>query len=342
MMENKKSYILPINQAIEKVRKIGPIPFIYWGIKVGSFGYIFGPSKGGKTTSCENLGISFALGLKEFLGNPILMKENGYRVLFISFEEYFHPRTERNYLQIQYINPACDNTNLLVIDDDFPKFLQSGEDWQKLKDVIIESKADVVFIDSLTRMSYGDIERSDTARNISAELKKIAYENKITMIVIHHTPKLNGRMLTIDSLAGSHVIAQEADFLIGINKVGGVRYIKEVACRYKREDDEKVLTFDINDHLWIVPGKQVVESTLFKGVDGRVDDTNLNAVRTLIRSTTEIKGSSYFRSSDIQTEAEKEMDRSTFYDKMGELKSSGEISPTKKGVYKFNFPPSET
>ena len=31
----------------------------------------------------------------------------------------------------------------------------------------------------------------------------------------------------------------------------------EAEMRYKREDDEKVLTFEINDHLWIVPGKRV-------------------------------------------------------------------------------------
>ena len=57
--------------------------------------------------------------------------------------------------------------------------------------------------------------------------------------------------------------------------------------RYKREDDEKVLTFEINDHLWIVHGKRVVESTLFKEADGRVDDTNREAVRALMKKRQE-------------------------------------------------------
>jgi hypothetical protein len=186
------------------------------------------------------------------------------------------------------------------------------------------------------------MERSEIARNISADLKKIAYENKITMVVIHHTPKLYGRPLSIDSLAGSHVFAQEADFLIGINRINGVRYVKEVACRYKREDDEKVLIFDINDHLWIVPGKQVVENSLFKEADGRFDDTNLDTVRTLFRNASETNENSTFKSNEILPKAKSYMDRSTYFEKVGILKNAGEITQTGKGEYKFNNPPSET
>lgn len=341
-MESKKTFLLPVDKAIDEVRKLGPIPFIYRGIKSGSFGYIFGPSKSGKTIFCENLGLSLALGLKDFMGHPILTNEGGYRILFISFEEFLNNRTERNDKQYQYINPGLDKINYFVIDDNFPKFLRSKEDWQKLNDIILESKADVVFIDSLTRMCYGEIERSDIARDVSLNLKQISSDNKITMVVIHHPPKLNGRMLTIDSLAGSHVVAQEADFLIGINKVNGVRYVKEVACRYKREDDEMVQTFEINDNLWIVPGKNVAESSLFKDFDGRVDDTNLNVLRSLIRNVTETKECTKFSSKEILNEAENFMDRSTYFDKIGILKSTGEINQVGKGIYIFNNPPSVT
>ena len=182
-------------------------------------------------------------------------------------------------------------------------------------------------------MCVGDIERSDIARSISATLKKIAYECGVTMIVIHHTPKLYGRMLTIDSLAGSHVFAQEADFLIGINRINGIRYIKEVACRYKREDDEKVLTFKINDNLWIVPGKRVVENTLFREVDGRVDVTNLKIVYSLIFKNTIEKGKSNFTTGEIIEEALKQMDKSTFYVKIENLKNQNIITQVGKGEY---------
>jgi RecA-family ATPase len=336
-MPENKSYIKPITEAIEEVRKEGPIPFLWEGIKVGSFGYVFGPSKSGKTTFCENLAMNLVCGAKEFLGKPIIKGGKDYRVLIISFEEYLRPRTERNDKQVQFLkSPSEPLINLLVINDDFPKFLKSDKEWQLFTDTIRESGATVVFIDSLNRMCPGDIEKSDTARGISADLKKIAYETGITMIVIHHTPKLYGKMLSIDSLAGSHVFAQEADFLIGINRINGVRYIKEVACRYKRENDEKVLTFDINDNLWIVLGKQVVESTLFKEVDGRTDDYNRNYVRTLIKDKTNISEDLSFKSKEILDEAEKTMDRSTFFAKVDELLATGEITRIGKGEYRFN------
>jgi KaiC/GvpD/RAD55 family RecA-like ATPase len=342
-MAENKSYIKPITEAIEQVRKEGPIPFLYEGIKLGSFGYVFGPSKSGKTTFCENLALKLACGENEFLGKPLLKLNVNPVVLIISFEEYLRPRTERNDLQVQYIKPQGGTiNNLFVIDDNFPKYLLGKNEWDIFRETIHGSGASIVLIDSLNRMCNGDIERGDIARIISAELKRITYDCGATMVVIHHTPKLYGRPISIDSLAGSHVLAQEADFLIGINRVNGIRYIKEVACRYKREDDEKVLTFEINNNLWIVPCRKVVESTLFREADGRINDANLDAVRTLIRNKIEIKGSPDFSSIDIQKEAEKEMDRSTYFEKLGELRSSGEISQTKKGEYKFNNPPSET
>ena len=346
-MPEKKNYLKTIVESIEDVRKEGPIPFIWGGIKEGSFGYVFGPSKCGKTTFCENLAMCLVAGRKEFLGNSIL--EKSHRALFVSLEEYERPRSERNDKQVQFLNatPELIN-NLLVIKDEFPKFLRTDNELQILSDTIAESKAGIVFIDSLTRMSSGDIERSDTAREISLKLKGIANFHGITMIVIHHTPKLNGRMLSIDSLAGSHVFAQEADFIIGINKItgfskyNGARYIKEVACRYKREDDGDVLLFKINNQMWLDPLEYITEYKLFEGQDGRVDDTKLNTVREIVKKATEKKGSPVFKSKEILEEATKEMDRSTYFEKLDVLLKSGEIDKTNKGEYKFNSPPSVT
>jgi KaiC/GvpD/RAD55 family RecA-like ATPase len=336
-MSEIKKLFKPIVEAIEDVSHEGPIPFIWGGIKEGSFGYVFGPSKSGKTTFCENLAIDLVCGIKEFLGNPILDKK--YRVLFISLEEYKRPRSERNAKQVQFLKPPVELIiNLLVIEDEFPKFIREDFEWKILSDTIAESKADIVFIDSLTRMGVGDFEKSDNARKISAKLKEISHDCGVTMIVIHHTPKLNGKGLLLDSLAGSHVFAQEADFIIGINKFNGIRYIKEVACRYKREDDEKVLTFDINDSMWIEPLGYIAENKLFENQDGRVDDTNLNTVRTLIRNSTEKSGSPTFKSKDILSVAEQNMDRSTFFEKLEDLRNVGEISRTGKGDYQFNNP----
>jgi KaiC/GvpD/RAD55 family RecA-like ATPase len=346
-MSEKLNYLKTIAESIEDVRKEGPIPFIWGGIKEGSFGYVFGPSKSGKTTFCENLAMSLVSRKEMFLGNAIL--ERDHRILFVSLEEYERPRSERNDKQIKFLDaPLAFIENYLVIRDEFPKFLRDDKELEILSDTIAESKAGVVFIDSLTRMSSGDIEKSDTARIISLKLKEIAAIRGITMVVIHHTPKLNGRMLTIDSLAGSHVFAQEADFIIGINKIvsltkfNGTRYIKEVACRYKKEDDEKVMLFEINEHMWLDPKGYIPEIKLFDSQDGRIDDTSLKSVRSIIKKASMNNPDKSFNSQDILKEAVVSMDRSTFFEKLRTLSETGEISKTGKGLYIFNSPPSVT
>lgn len=342
-MIEKKIYFKTIVESVEDVLKEGPIPLIWGGIKEGSFGYVFGPSKSGKTTFCENFAMSLVCGMEEFLGQPILKKR--YRVLFISLEEYENQRGERNNLQIQALKDPIELLkDYLVIVDAFPKFFTKDNEWNDLKELITDSEANIIFIDSLTRMSSGDVERSDTGREICKHLKKIAFDCGVTMIVIHHTPKLNGGLMTIDSLAGSHIFAQEADFIIGINRIeslnknNGIRYVKEVACRYKREDNEKVMKFTINDNMWLESEGLIRESCFYDKSDRRRDDTNLNDVRTLIREYSETTGEMLFKSKDILDEAESNMHKSTYHKHLDTLINTGEISRTSKGKYKFNNP----
>lgn len=339
-MIEKKIYFKTIIESVEDVRRRGPIPLIWCGIKVGSFGYVFGPSKCGKTTFCENFGMSLVSGKEEFLGQPILKKR--YRVLFISLEEYENQRGDRHNRQIQALTSPELLKDFLVIEDEFPKFFTKDNEWNDLSELINDSKADIVFIDSLTHMSSGDVERSDTGREMCKHLKKIAFDCGITMIVIHHTPKLNGGLMTIDSLAGSHVFAQEADFIIGINRIeslnknNGTRYVKEVASRYRREDNEKVIKFTINDDMWLESQGLIRESCFYEKSDRRRDDTNLNDVRTLIREFTETTGETLFKSKDILDVAESDMHKSTYHKHLDTLINTGEILRTSKGEYKFN------
>ncbi len=82
---------------------------------------------------------------------------------------------------------------------------------------------------SLSRLYSGGIEDSGLAKQVSLRLRELTNKLKITLIVIHHTPKQTGKPITIDSLAGSRILAQEADFLIGVGKTpDGRRYYKEV------------------------------------------------------------------------------------------------------------------
>jgi ABC-type iron transport system FetAB ATPase subunit len=65
------SYTTTLGKMMEKVKHEPPQQLIYSGIKENSVGFIFGPSKSGKTTFTENLGLSIASGQFEYLGRPI-------------------------------------------------------------------------------------------------------------------------------------------------------------------------------------------------------------------------------------------------------------------------------
>ena len=82
-------------------------------------------------------------------------------------------------------------------------------------------------------MNPGKIEQSETAELIMQSLRNICYDLNITLICIHHTPKMYDTAITIDKIKGSSVFAQESDFAFGVNRTSlGHRYLKEVFFRF--------------------------------------------------------------------------------------------------------------
>lgn len=245
--------------------------FLWSGIKEKSFGLVFGPSKSGKTIFCENLAFKLAIGAKEFFGYPL----DGIpkKVLFLGLEEFWEQRIERNLLQIQELKDDELNlaeTNYLFQPIDFERRISSKENWEKLEALIIKSKADVVFIDSITRMNPGKIENSETAEFIMQKLREISYDNEITLICIHHTPKMYDTNITMDKIKGSSVFAQESDFAFGINRTSkGHRYLKEIFFRYMSDDFEDVEEFEIDQNTNINSIGRCDEDTILKRTDRR-------------------------------------------------------------------------
>ena len=132
--------------------------------------------------------------------------------------------------------------NYSSIDENVPRQIASEEEWLLLESIIKNNGANFVIIDSLSRLYEGGIEDSGLAKKVALRLRELCNRLKITLIVIHHTPKQIGRPITIDSLAGSRMLAQEADFMIGVGKSPeGKRYVKDVAFRYKQEDSDCLL-----------------------------------------------------------------------------------------------------
>jgi archaellum biogenesis ATPase FlaH len=263
-----------LRQMMERVANEPKLKFIIPGIKEGSVGIVFGPSKSGKTMFCENLAMAIASGQASFFGMPINITNR--KVLIISFEEYYTNRTERNALQVSKLTPTCGEDwidNYMVVDEDMPTYISTEVHWQKVADVIAESGASVVILDSVTRMSE-NIEESANAQVFTRKLRALSQKTGTTLIAIHHTTKMYGQAISIDNIAGSRVIAQELDFMIGINRtMDGKCYLKNVAFRYAPCDSDLVTTFTIDDTCWLNVTGRKNETKVLAANDGRRDDT---------------------------------------------------------------------
>jgi KaiC/GvpD/RAD55 family RecA-like ATPase len=327
---------VPLRDLILRASKEPPVPFVWSGIKKGSFGFIFGPSKSGKTTLCENLAMSLAAGLTKFFGMDIIA--DNYKVLFLSFEEYWQQRTDRNTIQanVLYENLGTDEwlDNYISIDEQVPRLINSEDEWLMIERLILDSKANVVFVDSLSRLYSGGIEDSGLAKQVSLRLRELTNKLKITLIVIHHTPKQTGKPITIDSLAGSRILAQEADFLIGVGKTpDGRRYYKEVAFRYKPENSDMVQLFEIDSHLWLIPTAQMPETEVLKEKDGRNDDTNVEMIyEFILDKTNSPQGETYtseLMKEFVETGA---ISKQTLYNCLSKLENK-KVQKKGKGIY---------
>ena len=262
--EYKLNDVKKPSQLIEIYNK-QPEPKFYWGgVEDVSFGYIFGPSKVGKTIFCENLGISLATGKKSFFNKEMIGEPK--KVFMAAMEEDYRNRTRRMMIQMKNLNKNESlilDENYVLAGKNFPRFLHTKNDWSEFEKQIIEINPQIVIIDSFTRILNSDITNREECKKVLARLRNFAYDNNLCLIIIHHATKISGKPITMDSMAGSSVLSQEADFSIGMNRneMTNTRYLKEVFYRYKPTKD-LVTCYEINDVNWIEPVKEVHESSL--------------------------------------------------------------------------------
>lgn len=248
--------------------------FLWNGIKEKSFGLIFGPPKSGKTILCENLAINIAIGSSSYLDYKLIGKPE--KVLFVGLEEFWEERVERNLKQFEGLDhkeQELMNENYFFQPIDFSKKIVKKEHWLSLIECIKESEAKIVFIDSITRMNHGNLEDSKTAEEIMQKLRNMCYELGITLICIHHTPKLNGKAIFMDSIKGSSTFSAESDFAIGVNRTTKkFRYMKNVFFRYASDKDDMVKEFEINEDTSISYISDIDEDELLARSDRRRTD----------------------------------------------------------------------
>jgi len=324
---------LTLNQMMSIYKTQPKTHYLWSGIKEKSFGLVFGPSKSGKTIFCENLAMSIAMGKDEFFGYPL----DGIpkKVLFIGLEEFWQNRAERNQMQYEALsesNQRLIGENYRFQPINFSKRIVRDSDYDELTNTIIDSKAEVVFIDSITRMNLGQLESSSDSEKLMLKLREVCDSLKITLICIHHTPKIGDEILTMDKIKGSAVFAQESDFAIGVNCTSKKnRYIKNVFFRYAADDDEIVKEFAIENDCWLDHIEDVNEVELISRTDRRKTNNKSENIIEFLNSNSSMTYSKQEIVSILSTELKIKERQLGYY--LQDLVKKKKINTPKLGSY---------
>tara|TARA_R110001592_G_scaffold345870_1_gene638079 strand:+ start:443 stop:1531 length:1089 start_codon:yes stop_codon:yes gene_type:complete len=333
----KSAHAVSQSDLFEEYELLPPARKVYDDINLGTLVFVIGIPKAGKTTYCENMALSISSGMDEFLGKPIQIENR--KTLFISLEEDWTLTTPRRRKQFQRIKNDKElvenyNHNFITINSSFPALFTNDEDWNTLGKTIIESGADVVFIDSLTRTYNGGIEESSKAKEVTMKLRNLIKVLNVTLFVIHHLPKATiDKSLNIFSMAGSRVLSAEVDYIYGVTKTtGGTKYIKEIESRYKRVDEE-CITFDIDEDQWISVIDRLDEDDILENTkkDKRKSSVNTKPIHDYFKergtcTTKELKGEFVDNGA---------MSAPTLNTQLTKLTEAGQIKRTGHGVYEL-------
>jgi KaiC/GvpD/RAD55 family RecA-like ATPase len=348
-MKNKNQKIpsnLKLVKGIHLIKEIENTPepdYIWKGIPEGSKGMIVGVAKTGKTTFAENLAISAAVGRKSFFGSNMDGKPK--KVLFINLEESIRLRSRRNAKQIKRLSEEefeLFSENYYSTPGNFPEFLNSDEDWEKVSKYIEAVNPDLLFIDSISRMCVGEIERSVVAQNFVQKFNTYIMKFDITTIVIHHNTKGNDNPTSQDNIAGSRFILQEFEFAYGLANVpterggnyGCMLYNKHIA-----KDDTTAELYSLDESGWITKLDECNKFSLYKPsqkTDGRFDDSNPKIIYDYILNQ-DSQGNQTVSTYDMKNEfvysEDNTMSLDTFHRSVRRLLEEEKIQKITKGIY---------
>lgn len=336
----KQQLTAPIGEMIELYKDLPAQVFVYPGVSIQSFGFVFGPPKSGKTTYVESLFLSIAAGRTSFLCNELPFTNK--KCLFISLEEAAkQQRIGRNAKQLEAFNEKekeLIKENYIVSKNNMPSFIYNDEQWRTVRKAISDSDAEIVAIDSLNRLTGNSNGEEEVAKRVTKKLQEFVKDLKITLFVINHTTKSSCKEIqTHSSMRGSGLYSSEADFLIAVNRTASnSRYAKLVFSRHDNDDDEMVTEFDFSKNRVVQFKELVSETSLLMDQDRRIDETNERIIYEKMQSIVEAKNVNEVETNELANLVEGDeakMSRKTFFNGIDKLLERSKIEKLKKGLY---------
>lgn len=172
------------------------------GVRAGDLIVITGISGMGKTSVAQNLTVN--------------LSKNANQSIWFSYEVIM------DNLYAKFKEMGVDDSHLLVYT---PKHNTTGNlEWVQEKIVEAKSKygARFVFIDHIDYLSPKNVRSGDqyrmVLRQICQELKTMAIELELTIFLIAHVKKVQGREIEMQDLAESGALYQLADAVFGVSR----------------------------------------------------------------------------------------------------------------------------
>lgn len=153
---------------------------------------------------------------KTVLGTQIAFElaEQGMRALYFNFE------LSNQQLALRYPNKVFPNT-LYHASIDYTKMHDVTDQnliLPEIERLAVEQNIELIIIDNFTNLCINSKEAAE-AGNIMVKLLAMRMTHNWTMLILAHVPKRKqGDPLTIDDLAGSKLLSNLADNVIGFNK----------------------------------------------------------------------------------------------------------------------------
>ncbi|WP_053971148.1 AAA family ATPase [Mangrovimonas sp. ST2L15] len=349
MEKESKETMIKAESAWDKIQRVQAEPepkFIWASIPQGSVGMFVGAPKTGKTRFAENLAVSLAVGREKFFDMEMIGEPQ--KVLFINLEESDKIYSRRLAKLVDNLSEAelkLFKNNFFMEPDDFPEFLNTDDDWKKLERLVLEVDADVIVVDSVTHMMPSNVEDSTSANKFVEKLNRYVHFSGKTVILIHHTTKGNNGPLQVDKVAGSRVLLQKMQYIIGMSKVPGnstKKYLAFLNNKFVPVDDTMAIEYSIDPHFGF---KNLGSANVYAlcgntgaTIDLRVDTENRDKILVFIQSQ-DSQGSQ-----TVSTKLMKEtfvdtkiMSKDTLHSSIRKLLNEELIEKCGKGLYRLTL-----